>query len=201
MEPSSPERARAMHHPLAARLFAVVFFASVGAEGQSDRRAQPGEPYFYLGGSGHLGLFRFRLAHGGETRDGVEIGGGQAVLAHAGPAFAGVVQGTLARVFGTSGVALSSSYEFLGGLALGPFEPEVRAGVSTLTVDVVHAQPSIELLSPRAVGGLSVRLSDRVSIGAFAYGEYLWRWFGPDYRLWGATLDLRVQGPRYALIP
>lgn len=187
--------------PLAARSFVLALLFATRAEAQSDRIALPREPYFYLGGSGHLGVFRYRLAHGGETREGVEIGGGQAVLAHAGPSFAGVIQGTLGRVFGASGVALSYSYEMLGGLQLGPFEPEVRAGVSTLTVDVIHAQPSIELFSPRAVGGFSIRVSPRISIGAFAYGEYLWRWFGPDYRVWGATLDLRVQGPRYALDP
>jgi len=183
--------------------FALSLLASGAARSEfEERRARPGEPYFYLGGHGQLGTFTYRPVDGtGETRRGFQLGGSQAVLAHASWFFAGVNQGSALRVFGSHGLSGAFLYDMYGGLALGPFEPEARVGMDTATIDVIEGKVSVGLLSPRASAGASIRVAERVSIGLFAYGEYLWRWLGPDYWVHGVTLDLRVQGPRYALVP
>ena len=186
---------------LAFSLATLLAFPGIASadDDPNGRLARPGEPYFVMGGGGHVGLFRFRDWHGKGTQGGVELGGGQAVLTHAGIFHSGFVHGSQVRIFGSHGVALSDYYEGLAGFRVGPFVPEVRAGVSGLTLDVYRGGLSAELFSPRASAALLVQLGPHASVGAVGYGEYLWRWFGPDVRIYGAGLELRVEGPRYFL--
>lgn len=85
--------------------------------------------------------------------------------------------------------------ELGGGLKLGPFEPEVRMRLTVMSVDIMHAQPSVQLLSPGVSVGVGVHLGNmRVDINA--HTEYLWRWFGPDYSIRSITLGFRFDLPR-----
>jgi len=94
------------------------------------------------------------------------------------------------RILDSKSYALSLLQRVYVAMALGPFEPEVGGGLSTVTVDVFHAHWSAEMFSPRAEAGLWVHLGP-VRVGAHAYGEYLWRWFGnTDYLLRGVSIDL-----------
>lgn len=96
------------------------------------------------------------------------------------------------RVLDSKSFALSVMQRVFAGLALGPIEPELGAGLSTLTVDVFHGNFSAELFSPRAEAGLWVHLG-KVRVGAHAYGEYLWRWLGNrDYLLRGVAFELSL---------
>jgi hypothetical protein len=86
--------------------------------------------------------------------------------------------------------------ELGGGLMLGPFEPEVRLRLSVLTVDVMHAEPSIQLLgAPGVSAGFGLHLG-KIRLDIKAHSEYLWRWFGPDYLIRGVTIGIRLDQSR-----
>jgi hypothetical protein len=81
--------------------------------------------------------------------------------------------------------------ELGGGMMIGPIEPEVRMGLSTLNLDIFHAEPSVSLFSPRVVAGVGIHLG-KIRVDIKAHTEYLWRWFGPDYLIRGITIGIRL---------
>jgi len=108
-----------------------------------------------------------------------------------GPFYLTSEQLTVFRVLDAKSFAWSVFSEKLGGgVVLGPVEIEARIGVHALTVDIMHAQPSIELLSPRIEAGIGLHLG-KIRVDIKGHSEYLWRWFGPDYVIRGVTLGLR----------
>ena len=105
-------------------------------------------------------------------------------------------QKTLLRVVDDKSFSWSIFHQEVGaGLMIGPFEPEVRLGLSVLSADIVHAEPSIQLFSPRVGAGVGVKLG-KIRLDIQAHSEYLWRWFGPDYLIRGVTLGFRLEIPR-----
>ena len=48
--------------------------------------------------------------------------------------------------------------KFGGGVALGPIEIDGKVGIDALSVDIMHAQPSIQLLSPMVEAGVGIHL-------------------------------------------
>jgi len=100
------------------------------------------------------------------------------------------------RVLDSKSFALSVVQRLYAGVALGPFEPEVGGGLSLVTVDVFHANFSAEMFSPRAEAGFWLHFRS-VRVGAHAYAEYLWRWFGSrDYLLRGVAIEVALESSR-----
>jgi hypothetical protein len=85
--------------------------------------------------------------------------------------------------------------ELGGGLTLGPFEPEVRLRLGVLTADIMHAEPSIQLLSPGVSAALGIHVGS-LRIDVRGNSDYLWRWFAPDYSVRSITIGLRLDIPR-----
>jgi hypothetical protein len=81
------------------------------------------------------------------------------------------------RALDSSSYALSYMQSLSAGLVLGPVEPDLRASLSMVTVDVLRGNWSAELLSPRVAAGVWLHIG-RLGLGAHAFGEYLWRWLG-----------------------
>jgi hypothetical protein len=108
---------------------------------------------------------------------GFELGVGARVTTVALPFLLSVSLEPYLRVLDSKSYAASMLQRVDVGLKLGPVVPEVGGGLSTITVDVVHGHWSAQLLSPRAEAGLFLHLGT-LRIGAHAYGEYLWRWWG-----------------------
>ncbi|MBX3219812.1 MAG: hypothetical protein KF795_04785 [Labilithrix sp.] len=103
---------------------------------------------------------------------------------------------TLLRVIDDKSFSWSIFHQELGGgLMLGPFEPEVRLRLSVLTADIMHAQPSIQLLSPGVSAGFGIHVG-KIRLDIKAHSEYLWRWFGPDYLIRGVTIGFRLDQSR-----
>jgi hypothetical protein len=97
------------------------------------------------------------------------------------------------RILDSKSFALSILQRVFAAVALGPFEPELGAGLSLITVDVFHANFSAELASPRAEVGFWMHFRS-LRVGAHAYAEYLWRWLGDrDYLLRGVAIELAVE--------
>ena len=125
-----------------------------------------------------------------------EIGIGMAYSTPSKPFFLEGRQRTIFRIIDDKSFSWSIFHQDLGGgLMIGPFEPEAGIGLSILTVDIFHAQPSIQLFSPRVTAGLGLHLG-RIRVDLKVHSEYLWRWFGPDYQVHGVTLGLRFDIPR-----
>lgn len=105
-------------------------------------------------------------------------------------------QRTILRIVDDKSFSWSIFHQDLGGgIIIGPFEPEATIGLSILTADIFHAEPSIQLLTPRVAAGVGMHLG-RIRIDVKAHAEYLWRWFGPDYLMRGITLGIRLDLPR-----
>jgi hypothetical protein len=81
------------------------------------------------------------------------------------------------RALDPASYALSYMQSLSAGLVLGPFEPDLRATLSMVTVDVLRGNWSAELFSPRIAAGAWLHLG-RLGVGAHVFGEYLWRWLG-----------------------
>ncbi len=132
---------------------------------------------------------------------GSEVGLGARVSAHVLPFLLTYSTEPALRILDSKSYALSILQRLHVALALGPLEPEVGGGVSTITVDVIHGTGSAELLSPRAEAGLWLHAGS-FRVGAHAYGEYLWRWFGnTDYLLRGVTIDLGFEARAPQQVP
>lgn len=105
-------------------------------------------------------------------------------------------QETNLRIFGGDAAAWSILFnQISAGIVLGPFQPEVRLGLSLLTVDVFKGDWSVEALSPRVSFGTGLKLGT-IRLDIHAHSEYLWRWFGPDYTIRGITFGIRLEVPR-----
>jgi hypothetical protein len=106
------------------------------------------------------------------------------------------------RVFDAKSFAFTlDTHSVAVGAMIGPLEPEVRAGFSFLSVDVFHGDWSVELLSPRASAGFDLRITKAFRLGAQAYTEFFWRWFGPSYRVEGVSLAIRVENLASSMAP
>ncbi len=104
-------------------------------------------------------------------------------------------QRTLLRIVDDKSFSWSIFHQDVGGgLILGPFEPDVQIGASILSVDIFHAEPSVQLFTPRVSAGLGIH-AGRFRIDLRAHAEYLWRWFGPDYLVRGITIGLGLDLP------
>lgn len=77
-----------------------------------------------------------------------------------------------------------------GGISIGPLDFEAKIRAHFIHVDIMHAQPSIQLLSPGVEAGFGFHLG-RIRLDIKGHTEYLWRWFGPDYYIRGVTIGLR----------
>lgn len=125
-----------------------------------------------------------------------EISFGTATVTPKKPFFIMGVQKTLVRFMGAKSFSWSVFQQDLGGgIRLGPFEPEVRIGLSLLSIDYIQSQFSAQLMSPRTSVGLGLNLG-KFRLDIKAHTEYLWRWFGPDYLSQGITLGFRLDIPR-----
>jgi hypothetical protein len=103
---------------------------------------------------------------------------------------------TLLRIIDDKSVSWALyHHELGGGLMLGPLEPEVRIRLGALTADIIHAQPSIQLLTPGASAALGLHFGN-LRIEFRGNVDYLWRWFGPDYVLRSITIGLRLDMPK-----
>lgn len=151
--------------------------------------------YSALSGGGNVGAFRYRRWHGREDSTGYQIGGGQAPAIRASRFYLGMIQGALLRWYPSEGFALGHTYDVWTSVALGPFQPEVRLGLTSLMIDRLHGQWGVQIGSPRVAAGASFRLGP-VDLGAFAFSEYSWRWRGDDLLLKGVYIDLRFEGKR-----
>jgi hypothetical protein len=105
-------------------------------------------------------------------------------------------QRTIFRIIDDKSFSWSLFHQDLGGgMTIGPFEPEATIGLSVLTADIFHAEPSIQLFTPRVAAGIGIHLGP-FRLDVKGHAEYLWRWFGPDYLVRGITLGLRLDIPR-----
>lgn len=103
---------------------------------------------------------------------------------------------TLFRVIDDKSFSWSIFHQELGGgLRIGPFEPEVRLRLSAMSADIMHGEPSVQLLSPGVSAGFGIHVG-KIRLDIKAHSEYLWRWFGPDYVIRGITLGFRLDQSR-----
>ena len=158
-------------------------------------RAELNPFYSALSGDAYAGAFRYRRWHGRDDATGYQLGGGQAPAIRASRFYLGLVQGALLRWYPSEGFALGHTYDTWASVALGPFQPEVRLGLTSLMIDRIDGQWGLQIGSPRVAAGASFRLGP-VDLGVFAFREYSWRWRGDDLLLTGLYLDLRFEGKR-----
>ncbi len=105
-------------------------------------------------------------------------------------------QKTLLRVIDDKSFSWALFHQELGGgVRLGPLEPEVRLRLSVMTADIIHAEPSIQLLTPGVSAGVGVHVG-KIRLDIKAHSEYLWRWFGPDYLIRGVSIGFRLDQHR-----
>jgi hypothetical protein len=121
---------------------------------------------------------------------GWEVGAGQRVTTRIRPVLLSYSIEPALRILDSKSYAFSFLQRVDVAVALGPLELQVGGGLSTLTIDAIHGDWSAELFSPRAEAGGALRLGS-LRIGAHAYSEYLWRWFGnTSYLLRGIAFEL-----------
>ncbi len=80
------------------------------------------------------------------------------------------------------------------GVVLGPIDIHSRLWVSIFTVDIMHAEPSFEGLSPKVGAGVGIHLG-KLRVDVDGTSEFLWRWFGPSYYLRAITFGVRFDTP------
>jgi hypothetical protein len=112
-----------------------------------------------------------------QTQQGWEGGFGSGTLVRVRPFVLMATTSLLLRGFDSASYAVSFVQDLSAGLSIGPLEPDIRAGLSMLTVDAFHGNWSAELFSPRIAAGGWLRFG-RLGLGAHVFGEYLWRWLG-----------------------
>ena len=87
-----------------------------------------------------------------------------------------------------------SRYQWEGAVRLGPLEPAVRVGFTSLHLDIGHGV-SFGMFSPRVGFGLWCKLS-HTRIGVSTFTEYFWRWVGDDSAfVHGLTLEIAPDLP------
>jgi hypothetical protein len=125
-----------------------------------------------------------------------EIGAGIVQTTPYAPFFLRGVTKTLLRVLDGESFSWALLHQEIGGgIALGPLGVDGRFRVSILSVDVVHAEWSVQTLSPGASAGISLALG-KLHVDARLNADYLWRWFGPDYVVRSFTIGLRLDVPK-----
>lgn len=99
-------------------------------------------------------------------------------------------QRTLLRILDDKSFSWSLFHQDLSaGVMIGPFYPDIGIGASILSVDIFHAEPSLQFFSPRVSAGLGIKIG-KIRLDARMHAEYLWRWWGPDYLVRGVTLGV-----------
>jgi hypothetical protein len=126
---------------------------------------------------------------------GYAIAGGESMTVRSGVLLAGGMQEHELRFVPDDALSLSlSRYQLDAGLRLGPLEPMVRVGFTTLHLHIGHGF-SLGLFAPRVGAGLWLKLS-KVRLGASAFTEYNWRWFGDESSfVRGLTFELQLETP------
>lgn len=125
-----------------------------------------------------------------------EIAIGMTFVTPAKPFYLFGKQRTLLRILDDKSFSWSLFHQDLGGgIMIGPIEPEAGIGMSLLTADIFHAEPSIQLFTPRVHAGIGLHIGP-FKASLTGHAEYLWRWFGPDYLVRGITLGLRLDAAR-----
>jgi hypothetical protein len=111
-------------------------------------------------------------------------------------------EGGLRWTGGGHGVFFFPRFTYAGGLVVGPFDFTARAGVTVLEVHAGSGGFGVGLFSPRVSAGAAVRIG-RLRLGAVAFSEYAWRWFGgPSAGVEGVLLEASLRTlppglPRY----
>jgi hypothetical protein len=125
-----------------------------------------------------------------EWTRGSELAAGERIITHASPFLLSLTTRGAFRILDGQSYALSLLQTLAVSVALGPLEPDVGGGFSVFTVDAVHGHWSAEALSPRAVAGLWLHFGP-FRVGAHAFGEVLWRWWGNDsYLVRGVGIEI-----------
>jgi hypothetical protein len=94
------------------------------------------------------------------------------------------------------GIALSRQGDLLAGLRAGPVLVQSEVGAALITLDRLDGNWSMGLMSPRVGLGAGFVVDGDFYLGASAYSEYAWRWFGHDQRQLGITVYFnRVRAP------
>lgn len=139
-----------------------------------------------------LGLPFFRGVHHDTWKTGVfDLTVGQEMRTDRFPFYLMSTRASTLRMYDDKSYALSIFQDVGGGVALGPFEPEVHAGAHLIELDVFHANWNISTLSPRASAELGVRVG-RARVELVLYTQYLWRWFGESQLIQGVALGVQV---------
>ncbi len=80
------------------------------------------------------------------------------------------------------------------GVVLGPLDLHTRVMVAIFTVDIMHAEPSFEMLSPKVGAGVGIHLG-KLRVDVDGTSEFLWRWFGPSYYVRSISFAVRFDMP------
>jgi hypothetical protein len=96
------------------------------------------------------------------------------------------------RIWGRHGVSIERSGTMRTGVRLGPARFEVNVGSILFSVDRLSGGTSAQLFSPRVGLGAGLALPGGGLLIAAAESEYVWRWFGPDYRVFDVHLSLML---------
>lgn len=126
---------------------------------------------------------------------GYAIAAGESIAVLSGVLMAGGIQDHELRLVPDDALSLAlSRYQLEAGVRLGPFEPMVRVGFTTLHLDIGHGF-SLGLFTPRVGAGLWLKLG-KARLGASAFSEYFWRWLGDESAFVnGLTFELQLETP------
>ena len=138
-------------------------------------------------------VFSARASSEREGKQGFEVAIGSTVATREGFAIiGGVADQIVFRAFDSKSYGVSLlRHRIAASLKFGPFEPEASFGASLFHIDAFHSNWNFSMLSPRAGVGLGLQLGP-ARLYADAYTEYLWRWFGDDYYVYGISFGLRL---------
>ncbi|MBX3230437.1 MAG: hypothetical protein KIT84_03115 [Labilithrix sp.] len=139
---------------------------------------------------------RRNFEHGAPLASEIGLGTSYTTNSFKGPFYIAATSRTSLRILDAKSFSWSLFEEKLGGgIHVGPIDFEAKFRVQFLSVDIMHAQPSVQMLSPGVEAGFGVRLG-RIRLDIKGHSEYLWRWFGPDYYVRGVTIGLRLDATR-----
>lgn len=167
-------------------------------EEPAEKPWRPGQPFAANGGQGALGVFRARRWGTQQTKEGLSLSSSMIAHAEQGRLYAGVMQGGWVRWFGGWDLAGGYLYDAFAGVKLGPVAPEVRVGMTSLSLDRIDGQWSAQLFSPRVGAGVGFWVGS-AAVSVIASSEHYWRWFGPDFRVYGVSVDVRLLSKRYPM--
>ncbi len=138
-------------------------------------------------------IFNARGSRDREGKPGFEVALGSTVATKEGFAIiGGVADQFVFRAFDSKSYGLSvMRHRIVASLKLGPFEPEASFGASIFNIDAFHGNWNFSMLSPRAGAGLGIQVGP-ARFYADGYTEYLWRWFGDAYYVYGISFGMRL---------